>query len=71
MLIDAQRSMLLVIDLQQKMLPSTADGEQVLANCIWLIRAAQRLDVPVAASSRARWSCSNGWAKPERRCSAR
>jgi hypothetical protein len=28
MLIDAQRSMLLAIDLQQKMLPAIADGEQ-------------------------------------------
>jgi isochorismate hydrolase len=49
MLIDAQRSMLLVIDLQQKMLPAIAEGEQVLSRCIWLIRAAQRLGVPVAA----------------------
>lgn len=49
MLIDAQRSVLLVIDLQQKMLPAIADGEQVLTHCIWLIRAAQRLGVPVAA----------------------
>jgi len=49
MLIDAQRSMLLVIDLQQKMLPAIADGAEILANCTWLIRAAQKLGVPVAA----------------------
>lgn len=49
MLIDAQRSMLLAIDLQQKMLPAIADGEQILANCTWLIRAAQKIGVPVAA----------------------
>jgi nicotinamidase-related amidase len=49
MLIDGQRSMLLAIDLQQKMLPAIADGGEILANCTWLIRAAQRLGVPVAA----------------------
>lgn len=39
--------MLLVIDLQTKMLPAIADHEQVVANCAWLIRAAQKIDVPV------------------------
>jgi isochorismatase family protein len=32
MLIDVQRSMLLAIDLQQKMLPAIADGEQIEAH---------------------------------------
>jgi nicotinamidase-related amidase len=49
MLIDAHRSQLLVIDLQERLLPAIHDHERVVANVIWLIRAAQRIGVPVAA----------------------
>jgi hypothetical protein len=41
MLLDAQRSLLLAIDLQEKMLPAIADHDGVLRNCEWLMRAAQ------------------------------
>ena len=50
MLIDAGRSQLLVIDLQEKMLPPIAEGAAVVANCRWLIQAAQKIGVPVAAT---------------------
>jgi len=50
MLIDAQRSMLLAIDLQEKLLPAIADGDGIVKNCAWLIRAAQKIGVPVAGS---------------------
>jgi nicotinamidase-related amidase len=50
MLLDAQRSALLIVDLQHRLLPAIHDGEQVLGNCLWLIRVAQRLQVPVVAS---------------------
>jgi hypothetical protein len=49
MLLDAQRSLLLVIDLQEKMLPAVSDHGELLQNCEWLIRAAQKIGVPVAA----------------------
>lgn len=49
MLIDAERSTLLVVDLQVKMVPAIADHETVVANVTWLIRAAQKIGVPVAA----------------------
>ena len=49
MLIDAKRSVLLVVDLQEKMLPAIADCETLLANATWLIRAARRIGVPIAA----------------------
>jgi nicotinamidase-related amidase len=49
MLLDAQRSLLLAIDLQEKMLPAVADHDRVLRNCEWLIRAAQKIGIPVAA----------------------
>ena len=50
MLIEAGRSQLLVIDLQEKMMPAIADGETVLGHCRWLIEAAQKVGVPVAAT---------------------
>ncbi len=49
MLIHAERSALLVVDLQEKMVPAIDDSEKVVANVIWLIRAAQRIGVPVGA----------------------
>jgi nicotinamidase-related amidase len=49
MLIHAHRSQLLVIDLQERLLPAIHDHERVVANVLWLIRAAQRIGVPVAA----------------------
>ena len=50
MLIDAGRSQLLVIDFQEKMLPALADGATLLAHCCWVIAAAQKIGVPVAAT---------------------
>jgi nicotinamidase-related amidase len=49
MLIDAARSTLLVVDLQAKMVPAVADPETVVANTVWLMRAAHKIGVPVAA----------------------
>jgi nicotinamidase-related amidase len=48
-LIDAPRSQLLVIDLQDRLLPAIHDHEHLLRNVLWLIRAAQKIGVPVAA----------------------
>lgn len=50
MIIDRERSLLLVVDLQTKMLPVIEDHDEVLANALWLVRAAQRIGVPVAAT---------------------
>jgi nicotinamidase-related amidase len=50
MLLDAERSVLLIVDVQQRLLPAIHDSAQVLAHCLWLIRLAQRLQVPVVAS---------------------
>ena len=46
MLIDRDQSTLMVIDLQARLQPSIHDGGAVLANCIALLEAAQRLGVP-------------------------
>ena len=50
MLLDAQRSVLLVIDVQEKLLPAIHDHEAVAASVAWLVRVAQKLGVPVAAT---------------------
>ena len=50
MIIDRDRSLLLVVDVQTKMMPAIHDREQVVANLVWLVRAAQKLHVPVAAT---------------------
>jgi nicotinamidase-related amidase len=47
MLIRAEKSTLLLIDLQQKLHPAIHQNEQVLAHSLWLTRLAQRLGVPV------------------------
>ncbi len=50
MLIDRARSSLLVIDIQERLLPHIHDGQGVLDNAVWLVKVAQRLDVPVMLS---------------------
>lgn len=49
MLIDAHRSQLLVIDLQERVLPAIHDHERVVANVVWMVRVARKIGVPVAA----------------------
>ena len=49
MLIDAERSSLLVVDLQAKMVAALADGDAVVTSAVWLIRIAQKIGIPVAA----------------------
>ncbi len=49
MLLDAQRSQLLAIDLQEKMLPAVWGHGELLRDCEWMVRVAQKIGVPVAA----------------------
>jgi nicotinamidase-related amidase len=50
MLIDAERSALLVIDLQTKLVPALADHDLVVAHVEWMIRVAQKIGIPIAAT---------------------
>ncbi|MDQ2694667.1 MAG: hydrolase [Pseudomonadota bacterium] len=50
MLINADHSCLLVVDIQEKLAPAIHDGREVIANTAWLLRIAGRLGVPVLAS---------------------
>jgi nicotinamidase-related amidase len=50
MLIDAGKSSLLVVDVQERLLSAMADAAQVVARCLVLLKAAKALDVPVTLS---------------------
>lgn len=50
MLIAADKSRLLIIDVQEKLAPTIHEGERVIANCAWLAKLAHKLEVPVVAS---------------------
>jgi hypothetical protein len=49
-LITAAGSVLLLVDMQQRLLPAIHDGDAVLANAVRLATAAGLLDVPVCAT---------------------
>lgn len=50
MLIDRHGSSLLLIDMQERLLPAMDDAGRLLDNVVWLVRIAQRLSVPVTIS---------------------
>ena len=54
MLIDAHDSCLLVVDLQERLLPAVAAADGVIANTRTLIAAAARLEVPILVSEQYR-----------------
>lgn len=50
MLMRAETSCLLVVDFQERLMPAIFQADDVVATGVWLIRIAQRLNVPVLAS---------------------
>lgn len=50
MRIKPSQSLLLVIDLQGRLLPAIDDGDNVLASAIWMVDVAQAIGVPVLAT---------------------
>jgi nicotinamidase-related amidase len=50
MLMNARDSALLVVDVQERLLPHIHDWQRLLANVGWLVKVARKLDVPVMAS---------------------
>lgn len=47
MLIKSDKSCLLTIDVQERLMRAVHEGRQVIENCTWLINVATRLDIPV------------------------
>ncbi|CAG0967659.1 nicotinamidase/pyrazinamidase [Rhodocyclaceae bacterium] len=50
MLMTAHDSALLVVDVQERLLPHIHDWQRVLENVQWLVKVAQKLEVPVMAT---------------------
>ena len=50
MLVDTKKSTLLLVDVQERLLPAMTGGAEVEARCAILLKAARALDVPVAVS---------------------
>lgn len=50
MLIAREHSMLLVVDMQTRLLPTIAEAQAVVDRVSWLVRAARQLSVPVQAT---------------------
>jgi len=50
MLMNAHDSTLLVVDVQERLLPHIHDWQRLLENVTWLVRVAQKLGVPVMAT---------------------
>jgi nicotinamidase-related amidase len=49
-LLNATKSLLLVVDIQEKLLPTIHASEEMLEHCGWLIRLAHKVEVPVFIS---------------------
>lgn len=50
MLMNREKSVLLVVDIQERLLPHMHDWQRLLENAKWLVQVARHLDVPVMAS---------------------
>lgn len=50
MLMNRDKSVLLIVDVQERLAPAIHDGERVAANCAWLAEVAQRVGVPVVVT---------------------
>lgn len=50
MLIDKDHSVLLVVDVQQRLLPAIHDSQRLLDHVRWLVQVARKIGVPVVAS---------------------
>src|SRR5207302_819215 len=54
MLLNAERSQLLIIDLQERLLPAMHHGDAIVERCAILLQAAQELSVPATISEQYR-----------------
>ncbi|HRP97937.1 MAG TPA: hydrolase [Rhodocyclaceae bacterium] len=50
MLMNRDKSVLLVIDVQEKLAPAIHEAERVVAGCVWLAQVARRIGVPVVVT---------------------
>lgn len=50
MLLDSKQSILVVVDVQARLLPGVQDNDTLVKHCDWLVRLAQLAEVPVIGS---------------------
>jgi nicotinamidase-related amidase len=50
MLMNREKSALLVIDVQARLAPAIHDGQKVIENCVWLSGVADRVGVPIVVT---------------------
>lgn len=50
MLLNRNDSLLLLIDVQEKLTPAVLNSEALINHCEWLLKLAQRLEIPVLVS---------------------
>lgn len=50
MLLNKQDSMVLLVDVQEKLTPAIVNKDQLIAGCEWILKLAKKLDVPILAS---------------------
>lgn len=50
MLLNVKNSCLVIVDVQEKLISLIDNHQQMVDNCVWLIRVAQRMGVPVILS---------------------
>lgn len=50
MLLNKEDSLLLLVDVQEKLTPSVLNSDTFIARCEWLLKLARKMDVPILAS---------------------
>jgi len=50
MLMNREKSVLLIVDVQERLAPAIHDGQAVIDNCVWLAGVAARVGVPVVVT---------------------
>lgn len=50
MRINASKSLLLVVDVQSRLLPAIDNADSILANTVWMVNVAQTMGIPVLAT---------------------
>lgn len=50
MLLDKNDSLLVLVDVQEKLTPAVLNHKTVIDRCVWMLKLAQRMDVPVLVS---------------------
>ena len=62
MLMNRDKSVLLIVDVQARLAPYIHDGQQVAEHCAWLAQVAERVGVPVVVTEHFPEKIGGTWA---------